>query len=75
MTVKEIHEAIKNGKRVNWHNSLYKVYREKERSGRLGEFDRSHETYLDGYILGIVCIDNGFGGHADLSELKDCYID
>ena len=74
MTVNEIHSALKEGKTVNWENSAYEVRRSLKRNGALGEFDINHPTYLDGTVLTIVCTDNGFGGYADMDELKDCYI-
>ena len=74
MTVNEIHSALKSGKKVCWKNGIYEVRRSPKRSGSLGQYDVNHDTFLDGAVLEIRCIDNGFGGYADLSELKDCYI-
>ena len=72
MTMQEIHAALENDKTIHWTNSAYKVSLTPVRASYI-EHDTNHETHLNGNMLEITCIDNGFGGLAELSELKECY--
>ena len=74
MNVKQIHEAIKQGKTLHWHNELYVVDRHPVRTGRYKEYDLNHDSYFDGHVLHIWCPSTSFGGMAESCELKDVYI-
>lgn len=73
MTVKEIHTALNNGKKVYWHSEGYQVFKIPVRE-HYREHDTNHVTHLDGQILEIIYTSNWWGGLAHEKELKDCYV-
>lgn len=68
MTLLEVHNALRNGKKVYWNNKNYEV--------RLVENDDYlvQTTLVDGFLLEIIYTPEYFGGLADLEELQECYI-
>lgn len=70
MTIKEIHEALDQGKRVEWGNSSYIITRTKSHC----EYQDNHFTNVKGLVLSITCESNWFGGLMDESELKKVYL-
>ena len=70
MDIQEIHKALKEGKTVNWHNSLYELhYVNCEPENEYGKL-----SYLNGKAIRVTCIDNGFGSLISESCLKKCMI-
>ena len=73
MTYKEIHEAILEGKTVNWYSSIYEIDREK-----IWEPPNKYNkpSNIDGYGLVIWCIQNEHCGGLVYEDygLKGCYI-
>lgn len=70
MTINEIHNALEQGKKVNWENGLYELaYVPCEENNRYGK-----STYRNGKAIRVSCILNSFGSLLAADEIEKCFL-
>ncbi len=73
-SIKQIHDALKQGKTVYWANKSYEVKQRPIRKDFV-DHDLNHETQIDGMLLDCRCVSNYFGGLLNESEVSSCFIE
>ena len=70
MSIKEIHQALSEGKTVNWSNGLYELhYVECESDNPYGKL-----SYTEGKAIRVTCTSNSFGSLLCENQLNECFI-